>query len=128
MVQKGTVTLKPFYFMHFSSRFDAHSLILKKYRETLMWPSCDLILTAKLLQEAAEMAKEALLSHFEWIAGNLRFKKQAPIARMPGGPGGVPHLATMSRCQVRCWMAAGCMRTACCLVNVASSLIPVLCP
>ena len=63
-------------------------LYFNKCRVTLVWHSCDLLSTAESLQEAAEMAKEALLSHFNQVAGNLRFKSTAPIARMPGGPGG----------------------------------------
>ena len=29
------------------------------------------------------------------------YNRPAPIAQMPGCPGGAPKLATMSRCQVR---------------------------
>ena len=70
--------------------------------------------------------------HFEWMVSNICLKRQAPIAQMPGGPGVVlgghqsPHLATMSRCQVRCWrwlLAVSCMRPPCAIV--ASPLMVV---
>ena len=85
------------------------------------------------------MAKELFLLHTNQVVKNLRFKSAAPIVRRSGGPGGVSHLATMSRCQRR-WvrfsrrylddallvLGIGCnvyKRPACCFQNVVPPLI-----
>ena len=61
-------------------------------------------------------------------ASNHCFKSAAPIVRRPGGPGGTPQLATMSRCQVGATLDAhtGSMRPAACFANVVSPLIHLL--
>ena len=34
--------------------------------------------------------------HFEWVAGNPGFNRQAPVAQMPGCPGGTPQLVLLA--------------------------------
>ena len=53
-------------------------------------------------------AKEARMLERNQVAENLRFNSAAPIVRRPGGPGGVPYLATKHHAEVPGALLEGC--------------------
>ena len=96
---------KPAYSSRFLTHMDLYSY--KKCRVPLVCHSCDLILTAELLQEAAAMVDKTPSSALKknQAPGNLRFKRQAPI--------GIARRPHMQEAQGGCHISPPCRGARC---------------